>query len=157
MKMTKHLLSLALVLVTALGAAGQTGPEDIYQRYSEDDGVMAISIPRFLLENIDLDVDLEDQVRELDGEIEKIRLLIFSEDSEPEKHIRRIDSDLRKQKLEEIDPTHKPDPDDLSYLRIYGQRQGDHYKNIYLLLISDDGEIALFAALSGRIKISEDL
>lgn len=155
--MKKQLLTLALAVGLSMSAYSQSTAENLYERYSKGEGIVALTLPKFLLEDIELDMDLDKQMRELEGEIENIRLLVFSEESEPQKRLMRLHNDLLQEDLEEIKPDGKHRADDLSFLKLYGERDGSYYRTIYLLLASDDGQTAVFAAVSGKIKISQNL
>lgn len=135
-------------------AQSPQGVDDLYQRYSSGEGVFAMSLNHDMLDAIDIDFDWQDQMKNVTGDIHRVKFIAFGEESNPMKALQRMGRELGQTGLHQIEPPQDADLDDLKFFKLYGERHGSYYKNVYLLVVADDGRHGLFLAINGKLKIT---
>ncbi len=151
------LLALALGCISHAGAQNQEKVDNLYRKYSSGDGVFAMSLNHDMLDAIDLDFDWQDQMKNVSGDIHHLKFIAFSEESSPLVKIKTLSSEISRTGIKTIPLPADADVDDLQDIKIYGERTGGYYENVYMLLVTDDGRNGIFLAINGKMKITQAL
>ena len=139
----------------SLATAQDLSPDDLYDDYSERNGVFAMSLNHDLLDAVDVDFELDEKMKNISGDIYRVKFIAFGEEANASKAIKSMSSELRKTDVREIPLPKDMEDEDLEYIRLFGEKDGDYYKNLYLLILSDDGETGLYLAVNGKLKIKK--
>ena len=149
------LLTIALAFGIALTASGQSMPEvdDLYNKYSTEDGVFSMNLNHEMLDAVDMDFDWDDQMKHITGDIYHIKFITFTDSKIASRKIRELDDRLKQLALKEIKfPADKTDTD-VRFARLLGDKHGNIYKNVVMLLITEDN-IGFFVAINGNLKVN---
>lgn len=155
MKKQITVLALWLIGATAVPAQQSAAADELYRKYSTGEGVWAISLNHYMPDVLDMDFDFNDQMKNLSGDIHGLKFISFSKKAFPEKKLQRMARELKAAGLSAIPLPQDVKKEDLRFLQFYGEREAAHYKNIYMLLLSDDAETGLFIAVNGKLKIKK--
>lgn len=148
------LITAALSLCLAFSSTAQTLPEveQLYSRHSSGEGVFAMNLNKEMLDAVDMDFDWDDQMKHITGDIYQVKFITFSESKLATTKIRELDAEMKKLSLKEIKiPADKTDSD-LKFARIFGDKHGEYYKNVVMLILTEEN-IGFFVALNGNLKV----
>lgn len=148
------LLTAALCLSLALSSFGQTLPEvdKIYSNYSSGDGVFSMSLNKEMLDAVDMDFDWNEQMKHVTGDIHQIKFITFSDSKNASDKIRKLDGELKSLSLKEIQVPKDKSDTDVRFARLFGDKHGDYYKNVVMLVLTEDN-IGFFVAVNGNLKV----
>ncbi len=139
--------SISLVLAQSKVAA------NIYSDYADGEDVLSMSLNYDLVDILDLDLDIDDQMRHISGDVYQVKFIAFGDEASPKKSISAIDQELARSSLKEIDLPKDFDERDVDFIKFYGEKKGDYYSDICMLVLSDEGDTGVFIAVFGKIKI----
>lgn len=138
-------------MASSLAQAGVSSR--IYQQYADDEDVLSMSLNYDLIDILDLDIDVDDQLRHLSGDVYQVKFLAFGDEAAASKTLKAIDRELAGSSLELLEIPAKAEDEDFRLLKFYGYKKGGYYSDVCMLLLSDDGETGVFIAVYGKIKI----
>lgn len=152
-----------LFLSTLIGITALTGVRaqsevaaEIYDQYADADDVLSMSLNYDLIDILDLDLDINDKMRHISGDVYQVKFIAFGEESRPGSTLGAIDRKLASSSLVEIKVPEDMDDGDYRMLKFYGVNQGSYYSDICMLMLSDDSETGIFIAVYGKIKIRKE-
>ncbi len=154
----KNLIAFCLALAFTLSASAQSSAQldKLYNSYSSGEGIMSFTLNKEMLDAVDLDFDWKEQLRHLDGDIYQLRMITFSEKSNPGKQIASLQNELHNAGLRPIEiPEHAADGQLEGEIQLFAHQKGQYYDQVYLLLLSDDRKMALFVAINGKLTLSK--
>lgn len=130
---------------------------DIYHDYEDAEDVLAMSLNYDLIDILDLDLDLNDQMRHISGDVYQVKFIVFGDESKSKSSLAAIDRKLSASAMEEIPiPENVEDDKDYQMLKFYGVKKGSSYSDICMLVLSDDGKSGVFVAVNGNIKVGSE-
>lgn len=150
------LLTAALSLGIFATSFGQTLPEvdKLYNSYSSGEGVLALTLNKEMLDAVDMNFDWNEQMKHMTGDIYQIKFITFTEGSQSSKKVKELSSALSKLSLKEINLPEDKAETDLRYAKIYGDKHGQYYHNVIMLLLTEDNT-GLFVAVNGKLKVEK--
>ena len=117
--------------------------DDIYEDYSQRSETIAMHLNYEFIEGLDLDMDIDDVVKEVGGSIESIRFLMANTDEHPT---------LQNEALDALKKDYKRyEGDELEGFTVYYDRQLRTVKEIHML--GKRGSQVLLISLYGDIKV----
>lgn len=146
-------VSLSTLWTIALKAQSFESADDIYSHYSSMKGVMAMTFNKTMLDAVDMDFDWDNQMKHISGDIYELQFVSMDREHNSPTHIRDINTALSKLALREINIPKEKGETDLRYLKIYGDKQGDYYRNIYMLILTD-GNTGIFVSVNGKLRVN---
>ncbi len=152
--MKKLILSSAVALGIVSTMVGQSQvTANIYQEYSDKKDVLSMSLNYPLMDILDIDLDINDQLRHIRGDVYQVKFIAFGDESNPGKSLGMIDRKLASSDLVELRVPEDMDEEEYRLLKFYGVKNGSYYSDICMLMLDDDGETGVFIAVNGKIKI----
>lgn len=150
------LLTAALSLGIFATSFGQTLTEvdKLYNSYSSGEGVLALTLNKEMLDAVDMNFDWNEQMKHMTGDIYQIKFITFTEGSQSSKKVKELSSALSKLSLKEINLPEDKAETDLRYAKIYGDKHGQYYHNVIMLLLTEDNT-GLFVAVNGKLKVEK--
>lgn len=150
------LLTAALSLGIFATTFGQTIPEvdKIYSKYSSGDGVLALTLNKEMLDAVDMDFDWNDQMKHMTGDIYHVKFITFSEGAQSTIKVKELSNALSGLSLKEIPFPEDKTETDLRYAKIYGDKHGEYYHNVIMLILTEDNT-GLFVAVNGKLKVEK--
>lgn len=150
------LLTAALSMGIIATSLGQTIPEvdKLYSNYSSGEGVLALTLNKEMLDAVDMDFDWNEQMKHMTGDIYQIKFITFTEGSQSTKKVKELSSALSKLSLKEINLPEDKSETDLRYAKIYGDKHGQYYHNVIMLILTEDNT-GLFVAVNGKLKVEK--
>lgn len=152
--MKKLILSSVIALGSISTMIGQSEvAAEIYQEYSDMDDVLSMSLNYDLIDVLDIDLDINDQLRHISGDVYQVKFIAFGDESSPGKSLAAIDRKLASSDLLELPVPEEAEDEEYRLLKFYGVKKGSYYSDICMLMLSDDGETGVFITVNGKIKI----
>lgn len=152
--MKKLILSSIIVLGSfSMLMAQSKVASGIYQEYADKEDVLAMSLNYDLIDILDMDLDMNDHMKHVSGDIYQVKFILFGDETEHRGNLKNILKELSSSALEEIEIPEDADDSEYGMVRFFGEKKGSYYSDICMILISDDGETGLFIAVNGKIKI----
>ena len=148
----KKLFLLVMVLGTVLPASaqGRKSFQEIFSKYANRKDAFSLTLNKQLLNSVDVDFDFEDHIKNVSGDIDQIRFIMFGEYDDGEQIVRSFSKDLRKLGFPRI-PV-EVDDTDLKLLKIYGKKKNGYYRKVHMLVLDDDYR-AFFISIKGKLKV----
>lgn len=155
--MKKLILSSVIVLGSlSISMAQSEVATDIYNQYSDTEDALAFNLNYDMVDILDIDMELNDQMKHISGDVYQIKFIAFGDDSRPGKIISDIARKLAFSDLEELPLPKDAEDEEYSLLKFYGERKGNYFSDICMVILSDDGETGAFIAVNGKIKIRRE-
>ena len=155
--MKKLILSSVIILASlSIGIAQSKVASEIYNQYSDTEDALAMSLNYDMVDILDIDMELNDQMKHISGDVYQIKFIAFGDETKPGKIISEITRKLAFSDLEELPLPDDAEDEDYSLLKFYGKRNGGYYSDICMVILSDDGESGAFIAVNGKIKIRRE-
>jgi hypothetical protein len=155
--MKKLILTSALLLGSLyIGLAQSVVATEIYDQYSDIDNALALSLNYDMVDILDLDLEINDQMKHISGDVYQIKFIAFGDESKPGMILSEITRKLAFSDLEELEIPKDVDDEEYSLLKFYGERKGSYFSDICMVILSDDGETGAFIAVNGKIKIRRE-
>lgn len=143
-------LILGLVVSTATFAQDHEGLRDLLDRYSDMEGAFGMTLNQRMLDAVDVDVEWEDQMKHISGDIYQVRFIMFSDEDKAPYHIRELDKAISRLGFKEI-PLETTE-DDIEMIRTYGFKKDGYYRTIQFLLLDDD-HTGYLMSVKGKLKV----
>lgn len=143
-----------LGFLSSAQAQSSSQMDELYSRYSTGDGVFAMSLNKEMLDAVDMDFDLDDHLKNVSGDIYRVKFISFTDKKISAVRLKRLDTDIAATGLEEMQLPTEEGLEDLKFFKVYGESKGEYLENVYLLVLTED-ETGLFLSLNGKLKITE--
>lgn len=151
-------LMLSMVLSTGLLAQSENNWRNRVEALQSGPGVMHLSVGAGWLDDLDLDYELGDQLKMLEGKAETASITLLTEPSKPAERLHGLAAGLKKAGLTPL-PIPSDTKEEPDLLAAYGEltrspgRDGvRRYRHLILILLSDDGETGVILHLEGQFK-----
>lgn len=152
MKMKNSILTLAtgLVLSISLSAQSDAQIEQLYQHYAKADETISFSFSHSILNAIDMDVDLERYTRNVEGDFETIRLIIFEKPAKGASALRKVAHKLKSWQYQRIRLEHKNSD---AELQLFALKENGFYRHVVALINHRDDEEAILLLFTGKLTV----
>jgi hypothetical protein len=141
----KTIFTSILLLISAASFAADEG---IHEKFKGDTGVFALSLSKTMLDAIDLDLKWNDELKYVNGDLNRIEFLAFSE--EIQKRQSELLKDLNGKHYEEFDLE-----DEDEDLRVFVVRKGKNITQVHFLKTSEQkDEGVCLLSVYGDIQVS---
>lgn len=143
MNLMRLLIFSLLVLPFYSFAQDKAAIDELYNQYSRREGCSAMSINHSLLKMIDIEMDWQDEIEGLVGELREIRFIFFSgrEDG------RKLIQSMRKKILAAGYPAIDLDEElsEMQFSEIYAHPKKGKFTEAQALFMDDDGKVYFFS------------
>lgn len=151
--MKNSILTLAtgLLLSFSLSAQSDAQIEQLYQHYAKADETISFSFSHSILNAIDMDIDMESYTRNVEGDFETIRLVIFEKPTQGASALRKVESRLNAWNYQRVKLNeHKTEKD----LRLFALKENGVYRHIVALVNDKDDEEAVMLIFTGKLTVN---
>lgn len=150
----KKLFMLSALAATTFLARAQNNKaaEAIYDELEEQSGIFIMSFSKSMLDDIDADIEWNDQVKNLEGEISKIKLMLLGEDAKPSATLSKVKARLSKMGYKS---TKLSDAESDDKVWVYTNRKGNHFTEAHFVIFGDDGG-GFFVSVYGDFTLTKE-
>jgi len=153
----KKLLILGLIAASSLTATAQksNAAQVIYDELEQNDDVLTLSFNKKMLDAIDTDVEWGEEMRYLEGDLNKVKLMIIDDDADAKKIASYIYKKLDKlgYKLADLPDDVKDDKRENVWL--FTNKKGKHFTEAHFLIQDEDGG-AILLSVYGDITVTDE-
>lgn len=141
---------LTLGMVLPVSSQSQKSFKEIFSKYANRKDAFSLTLNKEMLNSVDLDIDFEDHMRNVSGDIHQIKFIMFGEHDEGRKIVKSFSKDLRQAGFPRI-PMEVEDSD-LKLIKIYGKKKKGFYRVVHILVLDEDHR-AFFISIRGKLKV----
>lgn len=141
--------------VLSLPAQDTDGFEEAFARYAHRRDAVSFTLTKTLLDVVDLDLEWEEQIRHVTGDIYQVRFILFDEDDRHAMIVQNFAQHIRDLGYETI-RFEDDELKDLQYFKVFGKRSKGYYHQLHVLLRDEDGR-AYFFSVDGKLRVSHTL
>ncbi|UTW62139.1 DUF4252 domain-containing protein [bacterium SCSIO 12741] len=156
--MKSIVLFLLLALSLNLAAGGKSKSDAIYDQYNGQDGVLAMSFSKTMLDAVDLDVEWKEQMKYVQGDLSQIRMMLLSDNRVEDGSIKKIIRSFKKSGYEEVwienegeDENGEPEDD----LLLMVKRDGNNVSEVHFISFGSDSIQGVFS-IYGDLQVTDD-
>lgn len=121
---------------------------DIHTQYASKDGVTAFSFSKDMIDALDFDMNVNDKMKYVKGDLTSIKFLVFSDNSQNDSG--ELLKDLKKSGYEKI----KWEGDDNDDVLLYVDRNGKRFNEIHFITLSNE-KPKVMISFYGDITVKE--
>ena len=121
---------------------------DIHTQYASKDGVTAFSFSKDMIDALDFDMNVNDKMKYVKGDLTSIKFLAFSDDGQNDSG--ELLKDLKKSGYEKI----KWEGDDNDEILLYADRNGNRFSEIHFITLSNE-KPKVMISFYGDITVKE--
>ena len=154
----KKLFILALLSATTLMANAQksNAADGIYTELEGEENIMTLSFNKQMLESIDTDVEWNDQIKYLKGDIHKVKLMLIGDNSNAKGIINKIYKRLGKLGYKQMDlDDDNDDEKDNSEVWVFSNKKGNKFTEAHFLIKDEDGS-GIFMSVYGDFTVTDE-
>lgn len=153
----KKLFLILSIVGTTLTATAQkkNAAQEIYDKLEQEDDVLTLSFNKKMIDAIDSDVEWGEEMRYLNGDLDKVKLMIIEEGnaSKIAKYIFNKLDDLG-YKLTDLPKDIEDERDDDDEVFLFTNKKGSRFSEAHILVVDEEGG-AIFLSVYGDINVSE--
>lgn len=142
-------LILSLVLLLGMSASAKH-QGDLHQAYANQSGVFALSFSKDMIDALDLDIEVNDKMKYITGDLSSIKLIAFGSEAE-EKSLSDLKKELKKLDYDQLNTTNLDINTEGEFL-IYTRKSGKHYTEVHFITYEDKAPKAIFS-FYGKIQV----
>ena len=154
----KKLFLILSIFGTTLAATAQkkNAAQEIYDKLEQEDDVLSLSFNKKMIDAIDSDVEWGDEMRYLQGDLSKVKLMLIEDDDNANKIAKYIYKKLDQlgYKLTDLPDDGQKDDDDEEVF-LFTNKKGSRFTEAHILIIEEDGG-AVFLSVYGDITVSQE-
>ena len=154
----KKLFLILTIVGTTLAATAQkkNAAQEIYDKLEQEDEVLSLSFNKKMIDAIDSDVEWGDEMRYLQGDLNKVKLMIIEDGDDASKMAKYIYKKLDQlgYKLTDLPEDGQKDDDDEEVF-LFTNKKGNRFSEAHILIIGEDGG-TIFLSVYGDITVSEE-
>lgn len=154
----KKLFLILTILGTTLAATAQkkNAAQEIYDKLEQEDEVLSLSFNKKMIDAIDSDVEWGDEMRYLQGDLNKVKLMLIEDGDNAAKMAKYIYKKLDQlgYKLTDLPEDAQADDDDEEVF-LFTNKKGNRFTEAHLLIMEEDGG-TIFLSVYGDITISQE-
>ncbi len=153
---TNFLIVALLCLFLGTGnAQDRSGFSNVFDTYSQRENTVSFNLNKTMLDAVDIDLEWEEKMRHVSGDIHRLRFLAFDKNDESSKIVKSLDQKIRDLGYPVIPFKPDLDTDDIKQFKLYGVKEGAYYKQVHLLLQDDEGR-AFLISVDGKLKVAKE-
>lgn len=154
-KMKTLMLSLILATTTLFVAAQKSNAADvIYQELEDEENIFTLSLNKQMLQNIDTDLEWNDQIKYLKGDVKKVKVMLIGNEHQDKTLMKRIYKRLTKLGYKQIDLSDDTSEDDSTRVWIFSNKKGDTFTEAHFVIEDEDGS-GIFMSVYGDFKLTD--
>lgn len=150
MKTTILPLLAAILLGPQLSAQSDEQVDEIYRHYARAQETMSFSFNKQMLNAIDLDLEWENYTKEVEGDFETIRMIIFTEQAAGKRSLALIQRKLKDWGYQQIE---LPEDEKQENLTLLALKENGRYRHVFALIKDRDESEAMLLAFTGNLIV----
>lgn len=143
---------------TTLAATAQkkNAAQEIYDKLEEESHVLSLSFNKKMIDAIDSDVEWGDEMRYLQGDLNKVKLMLIEDGDDAPKMAKYIYKKLDQlgYKLTDLPEDAETDNEDKNVF-LFTNKKGNRFTEAHLLIMEEDGG-TIFLSVYGDIAVSQE-
>ncbi len=152
----KKLLFLVLLAGSlAANAQKSNAAQTIYNHLEGEDGVMTLSFNKKMLESIDTDIEWNDQIKYLKGDLHKVKLMLIEDGKKAEDMVDYIYTQLGKLGYKHTEIKDDEGEDDDEQLWVFTDKKGRKFTEAHFLIKDEDGS-GIFMSVYGDFTLTDE-
>ncbi len=135
-------------------AQDKAGFSEVFEEYAQRDNTISFTFTKELLDAVDIDVEWEEKIRNVSGDIYRMRFIAFDKKDECNKILSHLDQEIKRLGYPAI-PYNFNYSSDTHQFRMYGKKNNNYYRQVHLLIKDDDGR-AFLISVDGKLKVIQE-
>ena len=151
-------LTIAFLIGTFTATALKSNAiQKVYDTFEDSDEIMALSFSKQMTDFLDADAEWGDEMKYIQGDVNKVSTLIVSENSDSRKNLSKIKNMIEDLGYRQIElPEEEKDEFDDSEVYIYAKGKKGRYDEIHMLVMDDDDDSGVLVSIFGDITITDE-
>lgn len=153
----KQLLIFTMLTASTLLATAQksNAADAIYADLENEENVLTLSLNKQMLQGIDTDVEWNEQIKYLQGDIHKVKVMLIGDEAKGKAIVDRIYKRLRKLGYKQIDLNSDNQTEDESNVWVFSNKKGNTFTEAHFLIKDEDGS-GVFMSVYGDFTVTDD-
>jgi len=151
----KKLFLLAIISATTLMATAQksNAADAIYTELEGEENIMTLSFNKKMLESIDTDIEWNDQIKYLKGDVHKVKLMLIEDGKEAGSIVNKIYKRLSKLGYKRMELNEGQKKKDKVW--IFSNKKGKKFSEAHFLIEDEDGS-GIFMSVYGDFTVTDE-